>query len=185
MSKILIYGAPGAGKSSTTMRLGDALAIPTFEGDYLREHVAQSEKTEAEDPFLYVGTKEAWRHFGEFKPENVIKGLHAVRNSMLPYVDAEIAKHENIIFEVAFLTPQAYNGKLPLILVVTRDEAKHRQQFFSKRPESHISEQGFAASRILQEFLINEAASLKVTIVENDSSLDETAKKIADLIAQL
>lgn len=182
MKKVLIYGAPGAGKSSTTVRLGDLLSIPTFEGDYLREHVAQSEKTEAEDPFLYVGTKEAWKLFGDFNRDNIIKGLKAVRSSMLLYVDDELAKHEKVIFEVAFLTPQVYDGKLPLILVVTRDEAKHRQQFFGKRQESHINEQNFAASRILQDYLISEAADLNVEIVENNASLDDSAKKIAELI---
>lgn len=183
MKKVLIYGAPGAGKSSTTVRLGALLAIPTFEGDYLREHVAQGEKTEVEDPFLYVGTKEAWKLFGDFNRANIVKGLKAVRSSMLPYVDNELAKHEKVIFEAAFLTPLVYNDKWPLILVVTKDEAKHRQQFFSKRPQSHINEQNFTASRILQDYLINEATDLDVEIVENDASLDDSAKKIAALIA--
>lgn len=183
MRKVLIYGAPGVGKSSTTKRLGDILAIPTFEGDYLREHVAQSEKSEAEDPFLYVGTKEAWEKFGDFNRDNVIKGLHAVRKSMLSYVDNGLAKHKSVIFEVAFLTPQVYDGKLPLVLVVTRDDTKHRRQFFAKRPESHSTEQSFAASRILQEYLLSEAAALHVELVENDASLDDSAKKMAALIA--
>jgi|SRR5665213_2308861 len=178
MNKVLIYGAPGVGKSSTTQLLGDLLDLPIFEGDYLREHVAQQQKSEAEDPFLYVGTKEAWKKFGDFNPDNVIKGLLAVRKSMLNYVNRELSTHKSIIFEVSFLTPQIYSDEFPLILLVTHDESKHRKQFFSKRPESHITEQGFTAARIIQDYLIKEASDLNVYIVENSTSLKAASERI-------
>ncbi len=69
MSHILIYGAPGAGKTTLSKVLQSHLHTELFEGDYLREVTAQRDKTEEEDPFLHVGTKQAWRKFGSLSEE--------------------------------------------------------------------------------------------------------------------
>ncbi len=57
--KIFIYGVPGSGKTTLSKALEEKLGYPVVEGGSLREAVAQKEKTEAEDPFVYVGTGEA------------------------------------------------------------------------------------------------------------------------------
>lgn len=185
MSKLLIYGAPGVGKSSTSRILSRQTNIKLFEGDYLREHVAQKDKTEAEDPFLYVGTKEAWHKFGELSENNVIRGLLAVRNSMRPYVKDELSKHVDVIFEVAFLTPQDYNRLHPMFLLVTLDEERHRKQFFATRPVSDETENRFRASRIIQDYLLHEASSLHVNVIYNDCSPDVVSTYIAEQVQDL
>lgn len=89
--RIIIYGAPGAGKTSTSRLLHDKTGIELYEGDCLREVKLPSEVGDSKDPFLYIGTKQAWRLFGDLNKENVIKGLQSVRKSMQPYIDNELA----------------------------------------------------------------------------------------------
>src|SRR6185436_6933582 len=103
---MLIYGAPGVGKTTYSMQLKEETGFPLVEGDYLREVIAQKEKTESEDPFVYVGTKEAFRKFSE---ENVLLGLQAVRKSMNPYIIREIAKFPiGVILEASFIDPHTF-----------------------------------------------------------------------------
>lgn len=167
-NKIFIYGAPGAGKTTYSLRLQKELGYPLIEGDYLREVMAQKEKTQEEDPFVYVGVKDAFRHFGILNDENVIKGLKAVRKSMSPYMSKEISQHkDSLILEGAFLDPGALNGLGKLILIITSDESKHRSQYFQHREQSDIQIENFKAVRIIQNYLIDKAKSYTVEILEN------------------
>ncbi|MDB5254204.1 MAG: 2-phosphoglycerate kinase [Parcubacteria group bacterium] len=164
--KIFIYGAPGVGKTTHSLALQKEFGYPLVEGDYLREVEAQKEKTKEEDPFVYVGTKEAWQLFGECNEENVIKGLKAVRKSMNPYVLREIEKHPgNLILEAAFLDPEVLSKKGELILVVTPDEEKHRSQYYAHRTKDKYSEETFIAARIIQSYLIEEAKHYLVKVI--------------------
>lgn len=183
--KILIYGAPGAGKTSTSRLLHNKTGIELYEGDYLREVKLPKEVGDSEDPFLYIGTKQAWRLFGELNKENVIKGLQAVRKSMQPYVKKELTARPNLIFEAAFLDPTVQpNGKL--YLVVTLDEDTHREHFYRYRkffPQygSAQLKEGFKASRLIQDYLIKEAQKLKVTIIYNDNNQEALTNQFGTL----
>jgi 2-phosphoglycerate kinase len=144
---------------------------------------------DSKDPFLYVGTKQAWRHFGELNAENVIKGLLAVRKSMQPYTEKELTGLHNVIFEASFLDPKkSANGKL--YLVVTLDENKHREQFFRERKFFHPQygsnelEEGFKASRLIQAYLIEEAKGIEVITVHNESDQDKLLSQFSDVQAE-
>ncbi len=171
--RILIYGAPGAGKTTSGQLLHAKTGIGLFVGDYLREVILPKEIGLSNDPFLYVGTKQAWRNFGELNSKNVIKGLLAVRKSVRPYVERELAQRPDVIFEASFLDPQNTKGD-NLYLVVTPDEYKHRGQFFRERKKFHPQygsnelEEGFRASRLIQDYLLREAKGLNVTVVQNN-----------------
>lgn len=176
--QIIIYGAPGAGKTSTSRLLHNKNGIELYEGDYLREVKLPREVGDSKDPFLYIGTKQAWRLFGDLNKENVIKGLQAVRKSMQPYIDKELAERPSVIFEAAFLDPTSQrNGRL--FLVVTAEEAAHREQFYRDRKFFHPKygsaelEEGFLASRLIQDYLIEEAKKLKVTVIYNNNNQNE------------
>lgn len=175
---ILIYGAPGAGKTTTGRALQKQTGLELLEGDYLCEVVARGEKTEEEDPFLYCGTKQAWRKFGDLNEENVYKGLFAVRNSMKPYVTKELAKHDSLILEASFLDPTAYKDEAKLFLLVTHDEDQHRKQFFKTRRENQETQEGFAATRIIQNYLVEEAAKLPVIVIENGLDIESVAAQL-------
>ena len=166
--QILIYGAPGAGKTTSSKLIHQKTKIVLLEGDYLREVQLPKEIGETNDSFLYIGTKQAWRHFGELTPDNAIKGLIAVRKSVQPYINRELISHKDLIFEAAFLDPKLH-AEENIFLVVTLDEAKHREQFFRDRKHGgHELEDGFIASRYIQEYLISEARKHKITVIQND-----------------
>ncbi len=179
-NKIFIYGAPGVGKTSFSLKLQKKLGCPLIEADYLREVVAQKENSPEKDPFIYVGTKEAFRHFGELNEENVIRGLKAVRKSMAPYVAKEILKQSGkLIMEGSFLDPQLLANEGKLCLVLTMDEDRHRTQFFKQREQNKNSSEAFLASRIIQNCLIQEAKRYSVKIIENDKDMDNLIEKLS------
>jgi 2-phosphoglycerate kinase len=166
--RIFIYGAPGAGKTTLSVELKKKSGFALIEGDRLREAVAQKKKTESEDPFVYVGTTEAFRKFGALTEENVIKGLKAVRASMAPYVAEEISKYgDELIFEAAFLDPNELSNSGRLILVVTSDEEKHRKQYFEHREKNDKNQETFRAARMVQDYFLEEAKELGIEIVKN------------------
>lgn len=173
MNRILIYGPPGVGKTTAGQLLHAKLNLELIEGDYLREAVAQKEHTAQDEPFVYVGTKEAWQLFGDMTKANVVKGLLAVRKAMEPYISDVIESKEDMIFEVAFLDPNLYMQNTKLVLMVTPDEAQHQKQFLEHRPKDPTILKSFEAVRMIQNFLIKEAQGLPVTIVHNKPNKTE------------
>ncbi|HEV7454078.1 MAG TPA: AAA family ATPase [Candidatus Saccharimonadales bacterium] len=179
MSKVFIFGAPGSGKTSTSRYLKLLLNYPLVEGDYIRECIARLTKTREQDAYLYMSTKETWRNFGPLNEENMRKGLEASRQSMKPFLDNEIAIHDgNLILEGCFLDPE-YSKLGPFFLVVTRDEVRHREQFFKHRPQDQNNEELFRASRVLQEVLMQTAQQYCMPIIANEGP-GATAKVIAE-----
>lgn len=169
MQNIFVYGVPGSGKTTYSLELKKKIGYDYIEADYLREDFAQKDKTKEEDPFVYLGTIEAYREFGELTKENVLSGLKAVRKSMAPYVLQETERHdENLIMEGAFLDPVELADKGRLMLIVTTDEPRHRTQYFQHRDENESNIEQFKATRIIQDFLIEEAKKYLVEIIEND-----------------
>lgn len=166
--KIFIYGVPGIGKTTYSVNIKKQYDFPLVEGDTLRS-LAQKDKTKEEEPFAYMGISGAFRKFGDLTEENVIKGLKAVRNNMFNYINDEIEKYPNeLIFECAFLDPWQVVGRGKIILLIKTDEESHKKQFFAHREENEKSLEHFRASRIIQNYLIEEAKSIPVEIIEND-----------------
>jgi 2-phosphoglycerate kinase len=183
MSKIFIYGVPGAGKTSTSRHLKLRLNYPLVEGDHIKEHILPLTKTEAEDPYLYTGTKQAWRHFGVLNKTNIIKGLEAVRLSAKTIIDNEITLYDNLILEGIFLDP-AYSQQGKMFLIITEDEAQHRQQFFQNRPRTQANEDGFVGGRLLQHHLIAEAQTYNIEIIPNRLGPQQLARQLSLIITQ-
>lgn len=177
--KIFIYGVPGAGKTTFSIELAKKLGFPIVEADALR-NIARKEKTRKEDPFVYVGTKEAFREFGALSEENVMKGLLAVRKSMERYINEEIAKYTNgLIMEAAFLDPNVLQNQGKLILIVTSDEQKHWKQYFTWREKTDDDKETFLATRMVQDYFIKEAGELGVMVLENNGDMQKLVEKIA------
>src|SRR4030042_750262 len=78
---IFIYGVPGSGKTHFSRALQEKLGVPLLEADALRDE-AQKNTTKEKDPFLFVGTCQAYKNFGELNSENCIRGLKAVRETL-------------------------------------------------------------------------------------------------------
>ncbi len=166
--KTFIYGAPGTGKTTYSINLKKQNNFPLVEGDTLRV-LAQNGKTKQDEPFAYMGISGAFRKFGDLTEENVIKGLKAVRNNMTEYINQEIKKYPNeLIFECAFLDPEQVVGKGEIILLIKEDEESHKKQFFMNREENEKSLEHFKASRIIQNYLIEEAKKFQIEVIENN-----------------
>lgn len=168
MEKIFIYGVPGSGKTTYSLDLKDKAGYPLVEADGLRP-IAQKDKTRAQDPFAYMGITGAFRKFGNLTEDNVIKGLNAVRKTMLPYIDKEIKKYTHkLILEGAFLDPQQIINNGKVILLTTNNELCHYKHFFAHRDKNKNSLEHFKAARMIQDFLIKEAKNYPVEIIDNN-----------------
>jgi len=88
--RIFIYGVPGSGKTTIGRVLAARLGYRFVEADRVREHAQGSSPQPRQDPFLFLGTTEAWRPFGELSHRTAVEGLMAVRDGLAPYVAAEI-----------------------------------------------------------------------------------------------
>ncbi len=169
-NKIFIYGVPGSGKTYFSKLLKEKLNWPLLEADTLRPK-AQKDKTVGENPFLFLGTCQAYKKFGELNPENTVKGLKAVREALQEWVLSEVERHTQVVVESAFLDPNIISNRGEVLLVITKDEALHKSYFFQNRSESEESLNEFKAARLVQDYLIEEAEKLNIKIIENNSDI--------------
>ncbi len=168
-NKILIYGVSGSGKTYFSKKLGKQLGLPVFEADKIKDKLRETKKKE-EYPFIYLGTCQAYRYFGELNKENVIKGLLSVREALNQAVIDELQKHDQIIMEGAFFDPDSLKNLGRVILLTTIDEKRHRKQFLSHREKMlDIKNNQFKAARIIQGYLIEEAKSLGLEIIDSNN----------------
>lgn len=159
---ILFYGVPGVGKTYITRSLSSDLNLPLIELDSLREPLQQG-KDILDYPFLFYGTTEAYKFFGEPTKENIIKGLISVREAMESAVKQNLNDLNNrFIAEGAFLDPAYAIDYGSVILLVQEDENKHRIQFFKNREDTEDNNKSFAVARLLQEYLIEESIKLGI-----------------------
>ncbi len=165
--KVFIYGVPGSGKTYLSQKIAHDLNLPLFEADTLKEPLRKL-TTKEESPFLFLGTSQAFRYFGGLNINNAIKGLKAIREVLVDAVNKKIQNHKEIVMEGAFLDPNLLKDQGKLILVITSDEKQHNEQFFNHREKNEANLEEFKATRIIQDFLINEAKDLNIEIIENN-----------------
>lgn len=170
-NKFYIYGVPGVGKTYLSHRLAEATNYPLVELDSLRTE-AQSRETREQNPFVYLGTSEAYSEHGDFTKENIVKGLKSVRRAMSQYVSDKIdSLGDSYLVEGAFIDPNSFNTIAKGILVVQRDETKHFNQFFQNREKTQHNITSLQIAQEIQAFLIEEARSLNVIVMESGDDL--------------
>lgn len=175
---IFLYGVPGVGKTLLAEELSKKLECAVVELDRLKKS-AQKGKSHASHPFLFYTTCTAYKAFGEMTPESAAKGLREVRKAFKAAVDAEIAYYtRDVIMEGAFFDPQSGKGKGSAYLIVARDEGRHRRQFFTHRKEDMATRDEFRAARMVQEYLLGEAKSADIAVVENNGDMADTTTAI-------
>ena len=162
--KVFIYGVPGTGKTYLSKLLGKKLNLPVVEGDKIKSKLKQI-VSKKQSPFLYLGTCQAYKEFGELNRENTIKGMLAVRSALSDAVADEIKDRDNFILEGAFLDPNLLIKTGKVILLVVLDEARHKKQFLNHREKLlDFTGNEFKAARIIQDYFIDEAKKLGVEI---------------------
>ena len=164
---VFIYGVPGSGKTFISRKMADSLNLSLLEADTLKDELRKL-TTKEESPFLFLGTCQAYRYFGESNEENIVKGLKSVRQALHDRVDKEIEIRDDLMVEGAFLDPNLLIERGKIILVITSNEEQHRKQFFEHRDDNEDNRNEFRVARIIQEFLIKEAKNLPVEVIEND-----------------
>lgn len=165
MSQFLIYGVPDVGKTTISKALQDKTGIPLIEGDYIRP---------------YPATKFVWRKYGSLTKENAIKGLKYVRDFMRKDVDEILKKQKNVILEAVFIDPVSYYNEAKVYLLVCLDEDTHRKQFFKQRKETDESKQNFAAVRMMQEYMLEEAQKLNIKIIYNNDTPEVVSENLVN-----
>lgn len=176
--KIFIYGVPGTGKTYFSKILGKQLNVPVVNGDQLRKNFRKN-KQKSEFPFLYFGTCTAYKMFGGFTPENVIKGLISVRKALWSTVLKELRHGNNFVLEGAFLDPNKLKKYGKVILLTVLDERQHKKQFLHHIEKLFdISENEFKAARIIQKYFLKEAKKFNIEIIDG-CRLDENTNTIS------
>ena len=168
--KIFIYGVPGVGKSYLSKELGKKLKLLVIEGDKIKTKLKKNISRE-QSPFLYLGTCQAYKKFGELNQENAVNGLLAVRKALSGAITEEVKNWHSLILEAAFLDPSILQEIGKVILVITSDEKRHKKQFLHHRERLFdIGGNEFRAARIVQKYLVEEATGLNVQIIDNDGT---------------
>lgn len=181
--RIFIYGVPGSGKTTIGRVLAARLGYRFMEGDRVRMHAQGSSPQPCQDPFLFLGTTEAWRQFGELSHHTAVEGLMAVRDGLAPYVAAEIEHQlEPFVLEAAFLRPRDVQRVGPVLLVVTEDEQIHESHFFEHRVRDQPALEAFRAARMLQDYLTREAGQAGVGLLSNRGAVHEVTAHAVQLI---
>jgi 2-phosphoglycerate kinase len=175
---IFVYGVPGAGKTYGSGILKNKLGFSLLEADILRAE-AQKDKTPDKDPFLFVGTCQAYKYFGKINRENCIKGLVAVREAMGPIVEDRMRGSVDLIVDGAFLDPNELKDYGKMILITAVDEEKHRRDYFQNRPHEQDKIDEFNSARLVQEYLIKEAQDLNIKIIDNDDTFEQKLNSLS------
>jgi 2-phosphoglycerate kinase len=155
--KIFIYGVPGTGKTKYSKILGRQTGFSIVEADQIKKKLG-----------IHIGTCQAFKQFGDFNRENVIKGLIFVRKALCSTVLKEVTKRDAIILEGAFLNPQQLLPLGRVLLLTTTDEYEHKKQFRHHLEYLFdIHETTFKAARIIQEYFCDEAKKLRVETIDS------------------
>lgn len=161
-NKIFLYGTPGVGKSTSSREITRRLNLPKYELDLIKIS-AQKSTTKDKDPFVYLGTCQAWQAFGRKNIDNAKSGLNAVRQSVIKYIRELYTQNEGV-FEGAFIDPFDTQKLGQTILIIVQSELVHRSQFFKDREVTQSTLDEFEIARMLQEYLKREALNLGVRI---------------------
>jgi len=185
--KFFIYGVPGSGKTYFSQQLRFKIDYPLVEADILKDFL-QKNTTKEKDPFVFLGTCQAYQYFGERTDENVIKGLRSVCTALSQAITDEINQHKGeLVMEGAVLDPKELLKvkNSVVMLLVTEDETQHRRQFFKHRLENEETVDEFITARIVQKFLIKEADENNIFVLKNSGDIENMVKKVGNLFGKV
>lgn len=175
---MFLYGAPGAGKTHVSQRLGEALDYQVVEGDKLR-YRAREEINFDSRSFLSYGIAKAHRFYGDLTKGNCVSGLKGVRLAMGPIVESYIrSRRDDYILEAPFLDPASCVEFGCCFLMAVPDSDLHRRRMGVAREEPEDIDELFQASRYVQDFMIREAEVLGVPIITNPDDAEQACSRI-------
>lgn len=167
MQRVFVYGVTAVGKSTWAKKLSQAEDLPYIDGDNIRKQEYLFSEAGIKDVFAKIGTKSAWKMYGERTPENIRRGLRDLRKGINAFMLERIKDKPNFVFDAAYIDPQLCLENAEVYLLVCRDEASHRRRMFTRdKLDISINEERLANARALQEVFIEEAQRLNIQIID-------------------
>lgn len=165
---IFIGGIPGVGKSSISGHLARNLSIDlVLSGDYLREFsrpLVSGDQSE----IIGVSVYEAWRKFGEYSEENVLRGfleqaklMNLGINSVLKRA---VSNGESLILESLYFVPDLLEKDLlesilPIYIHIS-DIKINAERLLERKSYTHLSSSGERLARELPVYWVMKQYSL-------------------------
>jgi len=181
--KVFIYGVPGSGKTYFSRQLCHKINYKLIEADKLRDSL-QKNTTKEKNPFIFLGTCQAYQCFGKQTQENVVKGLQAVRATFSEIINEKIDEYkEGFIMEGAILDPQELSKvkNATIICLITKSGIQHKNQFFKHRTKNSEAMDEFVGARMIQEFLVEEANEYNIFILKNINNTKQMLGEVDNL----
>ncbi len=166
---IFIGGIPGVGKSSISGHLARNLSIDlVLSGDYLREFsrpLVSGDQSE----IIGVSVYEAWKKFGEYSEENVLRGfleqaklMNLGINSVLKRA---VSNGESLILESLYFVPDMLekdliSSILPVYIHIS-DIKINEERLLERKSYTHLSSSGERLARELPVYWVMKQYSLE------------------------
>ena len=177
---IFLGGIPGVGKSSISGYVASHLGIDiVLSGDYLREFVRPILNGEAD--ILNVSVYEAWKEFGEFSEENVLKGFLAQGEIMNRGIEAVLRRAlnngESVIVETLYFIPDQIDqdvlNKTTAFYIQISDPEVNSRRLLQRSNYTHFSSSGERLSRelpvyrIMRDYSIDQCRKHAIKVFDN------------------
>ncbi len=182
---ILIGGASGSGKSSTTSILAGRLHMKEMSSDNIR-HIMRNFISKAESPFIYTSTYDSYhlikdesKSIEERTIEAYLRQCREVQRELKKVLDTYYSSGVWVIVEGVHITPdfiidcmKSYQSCFGCVLFV-EDPEKYKNRFASRSTKNSISPadnkyiQSFDKILMIQDYMVREANNLKIPAIHN------------------
>jgi mevalonate-3-phosphate-5-kinase len=178
---ILIGGIPGVGKSSISGFLASNLGVDiVLSGDYLREFARPLVNGE-EGRILNYSVYEAWKQFGEFSKENVLKGFHEqgriINRGIEAVLRRAIDNGESLILETLYFIPEYINDDvlnkiIPLYIQIS-NQSLNAQRLLQRTQYTHFQSSGDRLAEqlpvygIMRDYSVEQCRKYSIKVFDN------------------
>lgn len=178
---ILIGGIPGVGKSSISGFIASKLGVHiVLSGDYLREFARPLLHGE-EGRILNYSVYEAWKQFGEFSRENVLKGFQEqgriINRGIEAVLRRAINNGEPLILETLYFLPEYINSDIlkeiiPLYIQIS-DQSVNAKRLLQRTQYTHFHSSGDRLAEqlpvygIMSDYSVDQCRKHSIKVFDN------------------
>jgi mevalonate-3-phosphate-5-kinase len=178
---IFIGGIPGVGKSSISGYIASRLCIDiVLSGDYLREFARPLIHGD-EGRILNVSVYDAWKQFGEFSRENVLKGFieqgQIVNRGVEAVLRRAINNGESLILETLYFIPEQIDPAVLKDVIafyiqisdpsVNAERLLHRTDFTHFRSSGERLAEQLPVYGIMRDYSVEQCRKNSIKVFDN------------------